>query len=147
MAALENAMRAGPVDVFWFQERWKVYLRPPRSIADWLGPAGAAESTPLRALLWLTDMPAGWVIPATWVHPAVVYEVVLTNGQEPPGWLAEATRIHTVPVGGGRDTLRKAIAGIDAGAVLPLDFILTTGASKGLVKAGRRESVPVISLP
>jgi hypothetical protein len=28
-----------------------------------------------------------------------------------------------------------------------LDFILTTGASKALVKAGLREAVPVISLP
>jgi hypothetical protein len=77
----------------------------------------------------------------------VVYEVALTTGQTPPEWLPESTRVHPVPAGVDRDTLQKAIAGIDASTALPLDYILTTGASKALVKAGRREAVPVVSLP
>jgi KDO2-lipid IV(A) lauroyltransferase len=147
MVALERAMKAGPVDVFWFQERWKVSLRPPRTIRDWLGPEALAGSRPLRGLLWLAGVPSEWRVPADWVHPAVVYEVALTTGQTPPEWLPESTRVHPVPAGVDRDTLQKAIAGIDASTALPLDYILTTGASKALVKAGRREAVPVVSLP
>ncbi|MCX6865633.1 MAG: lysophospholipid acyltransferase family protein, partial [Verrucomicrobia bacterium] len=147
MVALEQAMKLAPVDVFWFQERWKVYLRPPRSIRDWLGVESHDGGKPLRGLLWLAGVPETWRVPETWTHPEVVYEAALTEGRGLPAWLPEGTRVHTVPSAGDCGTLRKAIAGIDAAAALPLDFILTTGASKGLVKAGRLEAVPVVSLP
>ena len=147
MMALEQAMKLAPVDVFWFQERWKVYLRPPRTICEWLGPESPVGGKPLRGLLWLPCVPETWRVPAAWIHPAVVYEAALTELQVPPAWLPEGTRVHTVPSARDCGTLREAIAGIDNGAALPVDFILTTGASRVLVKAGRLEAVPVVSLP
>ena len=147
MVALEHAMKAGPLDVFWFQERWKVYVRPSHTIRDWLGPDTPGGGKPHRALLWLADVPETWRLPETWTHPDVEYEVALTSSAAPPAWLPESTRVHRVPSGADLETLRKSIAAIDESAALPLDFILTAGASKALVKAGRREAVPVISLP
>jgi len=38
MEALERAMKASPLDVFWFQERWRVHVRKYSTIRDWLGP-------------------------------------------------------------------------------------------------------------
>ena len=60
----------------------------------------------------------------------------------------ETTRIHPVPAAGAdRDTLTRALVAIDESAALPLDFVLATGASKALVKVGRREAIPVVLLP
>lgn len=147
MVALERAMRAGPVDVFWFQERWKLYIQPPQSIRDWLGSATDGGAKPHRAVVWLVGVAETWQIPDGWVHPDVVYEVAVAVGRGVPAWLPAATRVHPVAAGEGRATLQRAITTIDESAALPLDFILTVGASEALVEAGRREAVPVISLP
>lgn len=147
MVALERAMKAGPVDVFWFQERWKVYVRPHRSIHDWLGPYSARGGKPHRALLWLVGVTDSWRIPEVWLHPDVDYEVAIAPGRILPSWLPEHTRVHEVTPGADPAEHQKTIAAIDESAALPLDFILTAGASKALVKAGRREAIPVISLP
>jgi KDO2-lipid IV(A) lauroyltransferase len=146
MLALEKAMKSSPVDVFWFQERWKVYIRPHHSIREWLGPDGAAGK-PHRALLWLAHADESWQMPAEWTHPDVVYEVALTPGRELPPWLPASTVVHTVKPASDRKDLQAIIAKIDGSAVLPIDFILAPGASKDLVKAGRREAIPVVSLP
>lgn len=147
MGVLEQAMKAGPVDVFWFQERWKVDIRKRQTIRDWLGSETSGAGKPHRALLWLAGAPAEWRLPESWIHPDVVYEVALTSGQAPPSWLPAATRAHVVPAGADRRTLQQTLAAIDAAAALPLDFILATGPSAALVEAGRREAVAVISLP
>lgn len=144
MAALENAMKASLIDVFWFQERWKLYHQ---AIGDWLGPNTQPGAKPHRALLWLTDAMESFELPAAWIHPDVVYEVALTAGRVRPAWLPESTRIHTLEAGSDRATLQQAIADIDCSTALPLDFILTRDASKELVKACRREAVPIIPLP
>lgn len=147
MVALERAMRAGPVDVFWFQERWKLYIQAPQTIRDWLGSATDGGGKPHRALIWLAGVADAWQIPEGWVHPDVVYEVAVTAGWSLPTWLPSSTRVHPVSAGEGRRALQKAIAAIDESAALPLDFILTVGASKALIEAGRGEAVPVIPLP
>ena len=147
MHALERAMRAGPVDVFWFQERWKLYIHAPQTIRDWLGTASDGGDKRHRALLWLAGVADGWRIPEAWEHPDVEYEVALAAGCSMPGWLPATTRQHTVATGEGRAALQRVIAAIDESAALPLDFILTTGASEALMAGGRREAVPVISLP
>lgn len=147
MAALECAMKASPVDVFWFQERWKVYVRPHRSVHDWLGAHSAGGGKPHRALLWLAGVAESWRLPDGWHHPDVVYEVALTSGQALPPWLPQATRVHQVTAGAEPDVLGKSIAAIDESTILPLDFIIAPGASKGLVGAAQREAIPVVSLP
>lgn len=146
MDALERAMKASPTDVFWFQERWKVYISPKYTIRDWLGPDALGEGKPHRALLWLVGVPTTWEFPAEWQHPDVVYEIVLAPGQQKPAWLKGSETIHTVPLTEDRDRLRKSIAAIDLAAALPIDYILTRAASKPLLKAARRESIPLVSL-
>ncbi|MEI8037897.1 MAG: lysophospholipid acyltransferase family protein [Verrucomicrobiota bacterium] len=147
MVALERAMRAGPLDVFWFQERWKLYVRPPETIQDWLGSATARGDKPHRVLIWLAGAASDWQLPEAWTHPDVVYEVALPAGRALPGWLPASTRVHPVGAGSDRATLLQSIRSIDESAALPLDFILTTGPSEALTDAARRVAVPVLSLP
>jgi KDO2-lipid IV(A) lauroyltransferase len=146
MLAIENALKESPIDVFWFQERWKVYISRKVSITRWLGPDPMGDGKPHRALLWLSGAPAGWRIPDDWIHPDVIYEVVLAPGQEKPAWFAGSEIIHTVPVTPDRDILRKSIETIDLAAGLPIDYILTCDAPKALVKAAKKESIPLVSL-
>ena len=147
MAALEQAMKASPTDVFWLQERWKVYVSSKFTIRDWLGSDAIGEGKPHRALLWLVNVSPTWELPAEWQHPDVVYEMVLAQGQKKPPWLTGAETIHTVPRTVDRDALRKSIAAIDLAAALPIDYILTCAAPTAILKAARRESMPLISLP
>lgn len=147
MRALEQAMRDSPADVFWFQDRWKVYLSENHTFGDWLGPPARGPGKPHRALVWLAGAPDGWRLPAEWMHPDMVYEAAMATDGPPPPWLPESTRVHVVPAAGGRGKLRKVIAAIDQAAALPLDFILAAGEAGEIVKASRREAVPVIVLP
>jgi len=148
MVALERAMSAAPIDVFWFQERWKVKVSKRGTIRDWFGadPTGVGGK-PLRALLWLVDAPADWHVPANWFHPEVVYEVVLAPGDGCPSWLPAATITHHATLPDGRTTPGEILARIDGAAALPVDFVLAPGAAAALVNAGARLAIPVISLP
>lgn len=146
MQAIEQALKESPTDVFWFQERWKVYISWKLPISQWLGPDSMGEGKPHRALLWLASAPADWQVPEKWTHPDVVYEIVLAPGQEKPSWLTGAEIVHTAPVTNNRDILRKSIEAIDLAAGLPIDYILTCEAPKALVKAARKESIPLVSL-
>ena len=148
MASLEVAMRASPLDVFWFQERWKVYVSKRRTIRDWLGPETPTpnDGKPHRALLWLAGAPPSWQLPESWVHGDVIYEVVLAEGQSRPSWLSGNEIVHTVPVADGVRALQRAIAKVDLAAALPVDYILTCAAAKPLARAARREAIPLVSL-
>jgi KDO2-lipid IV(A) lauroyltransferase len=147
MSALERAMKSGPVDVFWFQERWKLYLGSRHNVREWLGENALSNGKPHRALLWLCGVQAEWRMPDDWLHPDVIYEVVLENDRAWPQWLPENMSVHRITASSDRDELVKAIAAIDASVALPVDFILTNAAPKVLIKAARREAVPVVSLP
>ena len=128
MKAIEKAMKASPLDVFWLQERWKLYVHPNKSLRRWLGPDSLSEGTPHRALLWLAGTPQGWALPEDWLHPDVIYEVI------------ESTDAADCK------SLQKFIANIDRTKALPIDFIVTCNASKALVKAAAREGIHLISL-
>ena len=140
-------MAAGPVDVFWFQERWKLNITAEHSLREWLGSATAGGGKPHRALLWLAGASASWRIPEDWTHPDVIYEVALTAEQPLPSWLPAATRVHQIRGGAARDALRVALDAIDLAADLPLDYILVPGEAETLAQAARREAIPLISLP
>ena len=146
MRALGEVMKAAPVDVFWFQERWKAYVSAHYTVSDWLGPEAGGEKT-LRALLWLADAPDSWKLPDGWLHPSVDYEVALASGQEIPPWLPNGVIVHRVSPEGDRDALQKAISEVDESSALPLDFMLSAKENKALFKAGRREVIPVVFLP
>ena len=147
MTALELAMKTSPLDVFWLQDRWKVFVSSRHTIRDWLGPEILGEGKPHRALLWLADGHSSWKLPESWTHADVIYEIVLAAGQTPPAWLSGSETLHTVPAAGDARALQKAIATIDLAAALPVDYILAIDASRALVIAAARESIRLVSLP
>ena len=136
-------MRSSLPDVFWFQDRWKVYVGPHSSASDWLGDGRSEAHKPHRALIWLPGSPAGWEPPASWWHPDVVYEAVVSADGTAPSWLPAGTRLHAAPAAAGREDIRQALVAIDAAAALPIDFVLTAQASRQLAKACRRAGLPL----
>ncbi|MEX1113663.1 MAG: lysophospholipid acyltransferase family protein, partial [Akkermansiaceae bacterium] len=147
MAVLETAMKASPLDVFWFQERWKLYISARSGVQCWFGPDLLGEGTPHRALLWLAGAPDDWQIPAAWIHPDVIYELVLAPGQKVPEWFSGSGKPHNAPAAADRGSYQKIIRALDRDHALPVDYILTPGAPKALLKAASREAIPLISLP
>ncbi len=144
MTTLEASMKNGPEDVFWLQERWKVYAGTHSTFAQWLAGTSRLSQKRHRTLLWLLDAPSNWRIPPGWVHPDVDYETVLPTNQAPPHWLPEQTRIVRVSVG---SSPLEEIRALDQSEALPYDFILTAEPTHPLLGAARRLSIPVISLP
>lgn len=128
MMALESAMQRSLVDVFWFQERWKTYLTPDRTPADWLGEGSSAEGHRHRALIVAPDGESTWSPPAAWIHPDISYETIR---------LGETTTA----------TLRSRLRELEWSAPMPVDFILTRNAPRALQKACRAESIHLVSLP
>lgn len=147
MEAIERSLKASPLDVFWLQERWKMYIRTNRSASEWLGPDTEPGRTPHRALLWLPGVPDGWELPTTWTHPDVIYEVVPPHGGPVPPKNLANVHFHANPECGDRDGLINYLGQVDESAALPIDFIVTCNAPKALSKAARRLSIPLVSLP
>ncbi|MES2921497.1 MAG: hypothetical protein V4819_08125 [Verrucomicrobiota bacterium] len=145
--AIEHALKASPLDYFWLQERWKVYVGPTRPIRNWLGSDSCGEGKPHRALLWLPGTPVSWEIPEEWTHPDVIYEVVPHRDGPIPARSYGNLYLHAGPDRDDRDSLAAFLEKIDASAALPIDYILTCKASKALVKAARLNSIPLVSLP
>lgn len=146
MRALETAMSASPADVFWFQERWKIYINEQFPIPNWLDDKTSDSDKHHRALLWLAGAPAGWRLPEAWIHPDVVYEAALSNKSPHPEWLPQNTRIHNVEISDDRDALREQLSNIDAADPLPLDYVLVPKITKALAKAGKAEQIKVMGL-
>ena len=145
--AIERALKASPLDYFWFQERWKVYIGPTRPIRNWLGAGSCGVGRPHRALLWLPGTRESWEIPEEWTHPDVIYEGVPKHAGPIPPRSYENLYLHAGPDHDDRASLTEYLERIDTAAPLPIDFILTCNASKALIKAARRNSIPLISLP
>jgi KDO2-lipid IV(A) lauroyltransferase len=147
MAAVERAMRESPVDVFWFQDRWKMYLSEEKGLSGWLGSAEALSSRhPHRALVWLAGGPPEWQIPEVWLHGDVSYEFAITEGKQAPSWIPKGATIHHVPSADSIRDFQQNIAHIDFFESLPLDFILTANTDGKLRSASRREGIYLIPL-
>ena len=147
MAALENAMRASLVDVFWLQERWKVNAKPYRPFVKCLEPVVHKGAKPHRAVIWLPDTPESWQLPETWLHPDVNYEVVIPAGARPPEWLPAETKFHTLPPTHSAMELKRILQMLESCEGLPCDFIVTRNASPMLAKAAATKLIPLVSLP
>lgn len=132
MAALEAAMKASPLDVFWMQERWKVYVRPKRPLTQWLDDETLRGTHPHRVLCWLHPGAPDDAIPAEWLHPDAVYE-----------------RVHGEKIAGkDADQLLKWLTAQEDSQPLPFDFALCTRHAPGeLAEACKARGIPVISLP
>ena len=146
MDAMEQAMQMSPLDVFWMQERWKVFARRSRPIQDWLGTDSSQGTKPHRALIWLAGAPLSWQVPENWQHPDVVYEVILFAKEVAPSWLPQATQIRRIHALQNPSSLRKCIAALDAATIFPIDYILAPKGSNVLSEVARKENIPLISL-
>lgn len=146
MAAVERAMRESPVDVFWFQDRWKIYLSEEKGLSGWLGSAEARSSRhPHRALVWLPACPTDWTLGETWQHPDVIYEFAKESGTSTPAWVPEQAIVHEVSAMKSIADQQREIARIDASAALPLDFVLAGCHDNSLRRAARREAIQFFS--
>jgi Kdo2-lipid IVA lauroyltransferase/acyltransferase len=118
MAALEEAMKVSVVDVFWLQERWKVYLGKVTSPAKWLGDSDAGGAKPHRALIWAKDSEKDLPLPPSCLHGDISYEKAV--GKEPCD-----------------------LEVIDAGAALPIDYILVFSKNTGLRTRAMELGIPM----
>ncbi len=142
---LQNLMRSGPEDVFWFQDRWKTYLTPEMTISKWLADPAVRGPKPHRGLLWLaggSDLP----VPETWTHGDLTYEVVLEENQARPAWLSPETTVHRVSPTHDISQLRGFLRRLDLSQDLPIDIILVPSSHPALRKAGRKEGLNVVEL-
>jgi KDO2-lipid IV(A) lauroyltransferase len=149
MVALENAMKAGPADVFWLQERWKVYAGIHVSFHQWLDGEMTPGRKPHRAILWHIGAPPDWRLPENWRHPDLSYEVAIAPEFDTADWLGDEMRLF-VPVI-ARDPsvgeLRRHLRAREFNQALPVDFILAPAPTAALIEAAKREAIPLIHLP
>jgi KDO2-lipid IV(A) lauroyltransferase len=141
MAALETAMKSSPADVFWLQERWKVYAKRYRPFTKWLPPDVPPGEKPHRILLWLPGADASWELPPDWQHPDAVYEVVVAPGCPAPAWLPQGSQIHH-----HRPPAADLIRDIDSADRLPIDFILVPPGKRNRSDAPPAGDIPLVLL-
>jgi KDO2-lipid IV(A) lauroyltransferase len=147
VAALEKAMKAAPTDVFWLQERWKVFVKRFRPFGKWLEPMEHQAAKPHRALIWLANVPDSWRPPENWFHPDVIYEAAISAGGHAPDWLPQDARVHSLPPLESARDIARAIGSFESSATLPIDFIITRKAPASLAAAAASELIPLVSLP
>ncbi|MGA0846806.1 MAG: lysophospholipid acyltransferase family protein [Luteolibacter sp.] len=134
MAALEKAMRSSPADVFWLQDRWKVYAGNRMPLRKWLDHAEQRSNKPHRALIWNTNAADAWQIPNDWIHPDVDYER-----------LDEAST-RAAAAASSPAELAELLTSIDHQQVKPLDFILAPSSDRVLRRAAKQVAIPLIPL-
>lgn len=145
MRALETAMKRSPIDVFWLQDRWKVFVGRKRTISHWLETATGRK--PHRILLWLAATRPQRPDDG-WFHPDVTWDVLLDTGRTPPDWLPPHATIHQEPPLTNRSAVQTVLSRIDLSQALPVDLILTHGpADRALAKAAERAAIRILSLP
>ncbi len=144
MTALENAMKASLTDVFWLQERWKVFVRRYRPFGKWLEPVLHQGAKPHRALIWLGDVPDTWRPPENWFHPDVIYEAAIPAGNRAPDWLPKGTLIHSLPELKSACDINRAICSLESTVTFPFDFIITRKAAPALAEAAATELIPLV---
>ena len=141
MDAIEMALRQSTIDGFWFQDRWKCYVKGAKSIYKWLGEGTEhSHQHPHRALIWLAGHANGFELPENWRHPDVQYELALADGDPIPAW-ANAATIHRVPLAIDIKPLTAELKSIDRAAHLPLDFVLSPRPDALLHRACRRRAL------
>ncbi|MFZ9936123.1 MAG: lysophospholipid acyltransferase family protein [Luteolibacter sp.] len=149
MAALEKGMKASPADVFWLQERWKVYAGSNVSFCKWLDGREAGGTKRHRALMWLMDADPEWHLPDDWKHPDISYQIAIPNDFGAPDWVEEDMKL-VVPMFSPDPSvseIRRYLRSWDGEHLPPLDFILAPAAGEVLRKSAKRESIPLIHIP
>lgn len=119
MKALETAMRVSPVDVFWLQERWKIYVSENQGPSEWLGKEHYRGGKPHRALAWQVEGDMEFPFPEGFLHGDIEWERV-----------------------SGRSA--ADLEEIDRSKPLPVDFILTDDDGELLRDAAKELAIPVL---
>jgi KDO2-lipid IV(A) lauroyltransferase len=121
MAALEQAMRISLTDVFWLQERWKIYAGGWGSPVKWIGDPEARGSKPHRVLVWAKESEKDLPLPPGCLHPDIIHEYAI------------AKEIET-------------LESIDLSKPLPIDYILTFSEHPGLGAKADELGIPIHSV-
>lgn len=151
MKAIENAMMRSLVDVFWLQDRWKVYPNAHQTgFGGWLPADLGRSEKPHRALIVLV----GQVGPgksvnqmiAPWLHPDLDLELMIDLDAQVSEEI-DVTRVHQADAISGDADWFRLLERIDAADVLPLDMVLAPiGVPAGLRKAAKRVHATYIEL-
>ena len=146
-AALEVAMRTEPKDVFWLQERWKVYVALHVPFLKWLSGKQSPTKKPHRVLIWLVDAPTCWTLPKDWQHPDLQFHIAIKDSFTGADWISDDSKVLTPHLTDHPSVpeLRHQIQLIDEMQTIPLDFIISANSSNNLLKAADSLSIPVIS--
>lgn len=150
MAALEAAMRRSLLDVFWLQDRWKVYAHAEGGFAAWLPAELGRSAKPHRALVWLVGGRAtDWErCLQRWQHPDLDLEVAIAaeDDFQAPEWVSRVHRVDECAVRRGRGIWRF-LERVDAAEVMPLDLVLAyPGVVGGLRKAAKQLQATYVEL-
>jgi KDO2-lipid IV(A) lauroyltransferase len=122
MKALESAMRVSLIDVFWLQERWKVYVGKGNTLKRWLDKENVRGNKPHRAMVWLGENEERYELPADFLHGDVEWEYI--TGKHP-----------------------QKLSEIDRCKPLPVDFLVTTQINQELLRFAEELEIPVLSYP
>lgn len=117
--ALERAMKVSPLDVFWLQERWKVYVAGGVSFSKWFKKEEVRGIKPHRGLVWRTEGEKKLDLPFACLHGDIIYEEAVEK---------------TV------DELER----IDSEKPLPIDFIMIFSENAELRDRAKQLGIPVM---
>ncbi len=133
MGLLERMIRESPEDVFWLQERWRIERRAPHKVWGKPPKPGVVTVPPTklrRALLWADA--AGTMPTRPLAEPADVdYEAAIPDGAMAPPAVAKLW----IRGAEGPETTEAFLRRVDAGASLPLDFVVTGKKAEAEVRA------------
>ncbi len=119
MEALERAMRVSLNDVFWLQERWKVYVAAGIPFLKWFGGEEERGRLPHRALIWKKAEELKIELPAALLHGDIEYETSV-----------------------GRTA--HELVSIDLEKDLPIDCLVCFSEDAGLRSEAKRLGIPVL---
>ena len=144
MSALEDAMRCSLIDVFWLQERWKIYMNKRLGISQWFDADLDDSKKSCRVLLWLLKAPESWRLSKVWIHPYLRYEAVVAAGCNLSPDLPPIAKVHRFPP---QTCSKRLLLEIEMGDALPLDFIISPVVDSALATAASSTSIPLVIAP
>lgn len=120
MQALEAAMKVSPLDVFWLQERWKLYVKRRITPKKWLIKDEITGKKSHRAVFWLGINEPEPKLKDEFIHADFEWEFIA--GREP-----------------------QELEEIDRSKPLPIDFIMVTKIDKELKRVADHLAIPITS--
>ena len=134
-------MRSSLIDVFWLQERWKIYMNKRFGISQWFDADLDDEAKPCRVLLWLPKAHESWRLPEVWIHPYLRYEAVLADGGNLPPHLPPMAKVHRIA---SQTCCKRLLLKIEMDDALPLDFVISPVGDSSLAAAASSAAIPLV---